>query len=141
MGRWHWVRLAKELEEDTEPPADIDEGRVDTETGEITPAAEPPSKEEIEDGEERAEYIDPVPEEERPASRWPDYTSYTEVPKVGDGPAARQATRQELTHWIVLREKQCEAKALAYPACPEDGDDLALANHLAQLKAIVEGVK
>jgi hypothetical protein len=143
----------KELEADKEPPED-----VDSETGEMCQATEPPSEEEIADGKEQAKYLDdgpPVETEPEPTktledyvdaglspadkpqpkpSQWPPFKPFTEVPKVG----AVVASRQQLVQWITKREQDCEANALTYPALDAEADDLALANHWAQLKAILE---
>jgi phage recombination protein Bet len=85
--------------------------------------------------EEPAEYPEPQPEPSD--SKWPPYKPFAEVPKVG----AVVASRTQLVQWITKREQDCEANALSYPALDADADDLALANHWAQLKAILEAPK
>jgi hypothetical protein len=68
-------------------------------------------------------------------SKYPPFIAFQSVPKVG----AAVASRQQLSQWIANKEKECEAAGLAYPPLDPNADDLALANHWAQLKAILDG--
>jgi len=119
----------KELEQDKEPPEDID-----AETGEMPCGTEPPSEEEIEDGKERAEYADMPPEAEitpqdegplrdepsepKPVSQWPDgFVPYTVMPTSRDG---RTIGIQDVIRRTADLEADCEKKAIAHPPAPAD---------------------
>ncbi len=72
--------------------------------------------------------------QDRSGRCWPKYIAFTKVPKGEDG---KPVSRQQLLIWVVDCEKKCEEKALDYPSLADDADDLGIANHWAQLRAIL----